>query len=505
MSNKEERIQEALDDFRSGRFQSISQSAAFHDVPRSTLNHRNRGRDSLTKADRSQQRLTNEQERVVVQWIRDLQRQYLNLNYIRIREVVVQLLRQNGDHRPLGKHWITNFQKRHPGLSGGYTKAMEMKRLTALSIDVINPFFDEVETLQAQYNVPRGNILNMDEKGFHMGQSNAEYCLFDTKEGPPLTPNTGNTKWVTAIECVTADGRAMKPMIIFIGNQPQTGWWPATETLPDWVWAFSAKGWTDNELAVDWLDKVLIPHTQQSQDHFILILDGHKSHATGLFQFKCGQNRIHLVWLPPHASYKLQPLDVGPFSRLADVYGAGVRKYTPSGYATINRATFTTLYQEIRPQALTERNIRAGWQRAGLWPLNRERIYTDPQVANFGRTTPDYQPPQLPEGEWATPKRVQDFQEIGLQLEAVTTPSKHVPIQKLIKAGVQELTANTILSADLREIRSHAVDKEINARTERLQKEKEQRSWDLQQIIQAREGLGHAGKAKKAPRKKGKV
>ena len=63
-----------------------------------------------------------------------------------------------------------------------------------------------------------------------------------------------------------------------------------------------------------------------------------------------------------------------------------------------------------------------------------------------------------------------------MQVEAVTTPSKHVLIRKLIHGAVHELTANRILANDLREIRSHAVTKEIQKRSARLQKEKDQRS-----------------------------
>ena len=141
----------------------------------------------------------------------------------------------------------------------------------------------------------------------------------------------------------------------------------------------------------------------------------------------------------------------------ASYYGKAVQTYTPSGYATIDRATFATLYQEVRLKAITSRNIRACWKRAGLWPLNRQRIYPDPEVANFERTTPDYQPPRLRDSLWVTPSKPEDYNDIGLQLCAVTTPSKHLPIQKLIKGGVQEITANTILKGALWAIRKHAV------------------------------------------------
>jgi hypothetical protein len=181
-------------------------------------------------------------------------------NYRRIKGIIVELLRQNGDHLPLGKHWITRFKQRHPDLKGGYTKAMEMKRLTALSSDVIDPFFTEVQTLQSQYKVLPQNIHNMDEKGFQMGQTSSDYCLFDAKSGPPLAPSTGNTKWVTVIECIAANGSSLPPYIIFIGQEAETQWWPISKTLTRWIWAFSPKGWTDNELGKDWLKRVMIPH-----------------------------------------------------------------------------------------------------------------------------------------------------------------------------------------------------------------------------------------------------
>jgi hypothetical protein len=48
MSNKEDRIQRALEDVRNQTFRSFRQSAAFHDVKLSTLTARGRGRAYLT-------------------------------------------------------------------------------------------------------------------------------------------------------------------------------------------------------------------------------------------------------------------------------------------------------------------------------------------------------------------------------------------------------------------------------------------------------------------------
>jgi hypothetical protein len=85
----------------------------------------------------------------------------------------------------------------------------------------------------------------------------------------------------------------------------------------------------------------------------------------------------------------------------------------------------------------------------------------------------------------------------------MTSPSKHVPIQKLIKGGIQELTANSVLKGELQEVRQAAVATEVKARSKRLQKAKDQRTWELEQVLKAREGLKYvkAGTRRKAQTK----
>ena len=53
--------------------------------------------------------------------------------------------------------------------------------------------------------------------------------------------------------------RAIKPYLIFVGKNPEHHMFPEHEELPDVIWAFSPKGWTDEELAVDWLRRMSKP------------------------------------------------------------------------------------------------------------------------------------------------------------------------------------------------------------------------------------------------------
>lgn len=53
----------------------------------------------------------------------------------------------------------------------------------------------------------------------------------------------------------------------------------------------------------------------------MLILDGHSSHATAEFDRFCTERNIIPLYMPPHSSHLLQPLDVGCFSPLKHLYG----------------------------------------------------------------------------------------------------------------------------------------------------------------------------------------
>jgi DDE superfamily endonuclease len=134
----------------------------------------------------------------------------------------------------------------------------------------------------------------------------------------------------------------LKPYLIHMGKQPESVWFAPTNELPDWVWAFSTKRWTDNELAVNWLQRVFNPETSpNAKKQRILIFDGHKSHRPGQFQWEYFNSNIHPIYFPAHASHKLQSLDVGSFSPLAQYYGKAVQKHTPTGFSTVSRATFS--------------------------------------------------------------------------------------------------------------------------------------------------------------------
>ncbi len=490
MSNKEHLIQKASNDVDLGLFSSIRKAADYYDVPNSTVAHRRAGRPSVAETDRISQRLSKQEEKVLIQYIRDLQRQHLCPNYAQIRRMVVKLLQSKGDKIRLGKHYVQRLISRHPELKTRRNRQMDVKRLMALDSDVIKRFFAEFEHLRSTYAVESQDIYNMDETGFQIGQTASKYVVYDPAMGRPIAPTSDNTQWVTIIECMNTE-RAIKPYLIFVGKNPEHHMFSQNEELPDVIWAFSPKGWTDEELAVDWLHRIFIPQASKQGKHIILILDSQKSHITGEFQYLCLENNIHPLYLPAHATHKLQPLDVGPFSPLSAAYSRTVEEYTPTGVAVLNRSVFTLLYIQARQQAFTERNIRAGWRRAGIWPINKQRLLNDPEIKNFGRTTPEYQPAPVKEGPnhlYSTPKKANEIRELKAQIEAKVTPRTQRAVRKLSHAAIQEYTGAQLLQNELNDVRGQIHHQEVKKRSKRMSKDNVQRSWNLEEVRAAKEG-----------------
>src|SRR5439155_22874582 len=105
----------------------------------------------------------------------------------------------------------------------------------------------------------------------------------------------------------------------------------------------------------------------------VLLCDGFGTHETLEILEFCFENNIILCRIPSHTSHKLQPCDISVFGPLKAAYRDQVERLERGCVGTIGKEHFTYLYSPARNQALTSRNIRAGWAKAGLFPFNQIR------------------------------------------------------------------------------------------------------------------------------------
>src|SRR5690606_10068265 len=216
------------------------------------------------------------------------------------------------------------------------------------------------------------NRYNMDETGILEGQGSNGLVLGSTESRNLQKRQSGSRAWTTLLECVSATGSAIPPLVIYKGRSVQQQWFPLDlRPYTDWKFHSTENGWTDNETAVYWLKEIFIPATQASDlaAARLLILDGHKSHESTEFMYLCYTHNIHLLYLPPHTSHVLQPLDQSVFGPLKSAYRKELGYLEQWNDSTIvGKRNFLNCYRKARQSALTAQNIRSGWKSTGLWP-----------------------------------------------------------------------------------------------------------------------------------------
>ena len=240
--------------------------------------------------------------------------------------------------------------------------------------DKITHWFEVIkEVLQDPAILPE-NVYNMDETGVMLCMLGSIQVLV-SKDDPRDYRGAGIKRtMVTAIECISANGRSLLPMIIWPATTHRSNW--TTFPTPGWHYACSESGYTDSKISLEWLKRVFDPQTreQANQKPRVLICDGFGTHETLEALEFCFENNIILCRLPSHTSHKLQPCDVVVFARLKEAYRDEADKLLRGGANTVGKQHFTSLYSPAREKAFTKRNITAAWAACGLFPFNPDRV-----------------------------------------------------------------------------------------------------------------------------------
>ena len=292
---------------------------------------------------------------------------------------------------------------------------------------------------------------------------------------------------MTSVECISADGRALTPLVIHRGklpNKPYDIWFPPSAECPDFHWGFSKKGWTSDEYGVKWLTENFIPQTDSQGEWRALFLDGHGSHCTGEFLYECLTNAIVPIFLIPHTSHLMQPCDLGPFAQLKRLYGQKLADHIKIGRAEITRADFNVLYNEARQQGMTKQYIQAGWSRSGLEPFSLDKVRNKDELRAFRQPTLDLLPPASI--EIATPQGRQHFKALAGELSLKLTPRGKHQLLRLEHAYERESSARIALAEDTATARKHTYEEEATGVRKRMKKTDQGMTWNLRQVMEAR-------------------
>ena len=131
-----------------------------------------------------------------------------------IRQFVSRLLVIKGDHQRLGKRWLEGFLRRNPILRTKRARAIDSTRVNGATIAIIKSWFPRL-SLPNIMAIKPNNRWNMDESGIMEGFGSNGLVIGSSDRRSIQKKQPGSRAWTLFIECISATGRALPPLVIF--------------------------------------------------------------------------------------------------------------------------------------------------------------------------------------------------------------------------------------------------------------------------------------------------
>ena len=373
-SSKEGSILLAISALESYQFTSISAAAKAYNVSKATLARRINGVTSRENYIPLNKNLTQAEEEVLVREILKLDSQGLSPTISLVKEMADTICKARGAPA-VGVKWPYKFVQRTPALTVKLGRTYECQRKLCEDPEVIKAWFELVKNTINKYGILPKDTYNFDESGFQMGEiSTSKVVTAADKPGRPKQVKPTNTEWVTLIQGACADGSLIPSFLILKGKEFNQNWF--LQGLPlTWVIAVSDNGWTTNQIGLQWIQH-FEKHTRTKTigSKRLLILDNHESHISLEFRSFCEENNIILLWMPPHSSHLLQPLDVGCFGPLKTAFSKQNQNLIRNHIFHVKKEDFLATFQTAFLATFTRTNIQAGFRGSGIHPFNPEAV-----------------------------------------------------------------------------------------------------------------------------------
>jgi DDE superfamily endonuclease len=313
-------------------------------VPLTTVWYRVHGRPSIDQKAVKQQYLTPQEEKALAEYLLRMSNNGFPILVKHVPSIAVVIVRQRSSIfqtpvsdvtlKPPGKKWCQLFLKCHPEVHPRRRKPLDWKRHDNNIFPKMTHWFEVIGKELHDPVIVLENMYNMDETGTMLYKLNSVKVVVGKDDLRGYRGAEINRETITAIECVSGDGKLLHPMIIWPGASYRAKW--TTYRTPGWRYAYSESGYTDSVISLEWLKRVFDPQTKAraQQKPRILVVDGFITHETIEAIEFCLENNIILRRIPSHTSHKLQPCDVGVFSPLKTAY----------------RGLVERLYEEVQPR-----------------------------------------------------------------------------------------------------------------------------------------------------------
>lgn len=114
----------------------------------------------------------------------------------------------------------------------------------------------------------------------------------------------------------------------------------------------------------------------------LLILDNFTGHYNLDFYEYCLSFDIIVIFLPPHSTHLIQPMDAGVFHSLKETHKRSIERILLNCESAFTREDFITLFRESWLYGFTRGNIMAGFEKTGVYPPFRDIVINQIKYKN---------------------------------------------------------------------------------------------------------------------------
>lgn len=296
-------------------------------IAESTLRKRLKSGSVPTSLGRYKTIFSKEQEEELAQQVRDLDKMFYGLTKkgLQIAAYKFSVLNNipntfNKDKQMAGETWVAGFCQRH-NITLRQPEKCSMGRVMGFNKIQVQRFFENLKELYEKRKYTPQCIYNMDETGLSTVPNKLPKVL--ATKGKKLVSKVSSGErgqLITAVCCVSSSGIYVPPALIFPRKRLKDELY--LNAPPGTLKLISDSGFINTDLFYKWIVHFKNFTKPSAESPVLLILDNHSSHRDLQVIQYCRENHIDLLSLPPHASQKLQPLDVGFFGPLKTAYSS---------------------------------------------------------------------------------------------------------------------------------------------------------------------------------------
>ena len=376
----QDRISDAINKLHNGNYSNLTAEARVFGVDPRTVQRKLHGGASKSSRLPTNRALNFKQEQAIKDYIQRLDEQDVSAKVTMIRAAANYILtKSHSDHLTpppqVSENWTRRFLARNPEFYKRKQKPLAVERKNAHNEGDFMEYFEKYKDIRIEKRIADEDVWNIDETGFCAGCSRAHWVITLDPNKLLLLKDPDNREYITSVESISGGGKTILLLLILCGIYILEKWAEENDLDEDILLATSPTGYSNDELALQWLEHFEI-HSRKSQVGVwrLLILDGYGSHLTYEFYEYAQKHCIELFRLPPHSTHLTQPLDVGCFQPFKHYHAEAIDDAIRSGSGDFGRLEFLAKFQFMRTQTFKKSTIKSAFKNTGLIPYNPEII-----------------------------------------------------------------------------------------------------------------------------------